>query len=139
MEVFLDTNILVDVFLRPQAGIASRRVIEWCKVPGSRAWISWPTVATLAYLLEQSGRTRLEIETRMRLLSKWVEITAATSSILDRAIEFAMKDFEDALQVAFAEASGADVIVTRNVIDFGGSPVAVLSPEQFLAHHAPTP
>ena len=63
MEVFPDTNVLADIFLRPTLAPASRCVIEWCKIPGRRAWISWPTVATLAYLFGEAGRTPAEITT----------------------------------------------------------------------------
>ena len=30
MEVFLDTNVLADIFLRPTLAPASHRVVEWC-------------------------------------------------------------------------------------------------------------
>jgi hypothetical protein len=36
------------------------------------------------------------------------------------------------MQVAVAEAVAADIIVTRNLRDFSRSPVAAISPEDFL-------
>jgi hypothetical protein len=36
------------------------------------------------------------------------------------------------MQVVVAEAVAADIIVTRNLRDFSGSPVAAISPEEFL-------
>ena len=44
----------------------------------------------------------------------------------------AAKDFEDALQVAAAEACGADVIATRNVRDYAKSPVRAATPKALL-------
>jgi hypothetical protein len=41
-------------------------------------------------------------------------------------------DFEDAVVCAVAEAYGCDGIVTRNLVDFGESPVRSMSPEEFL-------
>lgn len=43
-----------------------------------------------------------------------------------------MADFEDAVQVAAAQAAGIDAIVTRNGGDFAGTPLTVLTPAQFL-------
>ena len=44
-----------------------------------------------------------------------------------------MADFEDAVVVATAESSRCSVILSRNVADFKGAPVPVLTPEEFLA------
>lgn len=44
-----------------------------------------------------------------------------------------LADFEDALQVGCAVAGRADVVVTRNLADFAGSSVPVMTPESFLA------
>ncbi|WP_075089372.1 PIN domain-containing protein [Verrucomicrobium spinosum] len=51
---------------------------------------------------------------------------------LERAFALGMGDFEDAMQVATAEAAEAQVIVTRNLADFAASPVRVVSPEAFV-------
>ena len=107
MEVLLDTNVLADIFLRPKLAPASHRVVEWCKIPGRRAWISWPTVATLAYLFEEAGRTPAEITTRMRLLRSWTEIASAGTALFDSALALNMADFEDAIQAAHTESCGA--------------------------------
>jgi len=43
-----------------------------------------------------------------------------------------MKDFEDAVQIASALASGLDFIVTRDVKDFVNSSIRVMSPAEFV-------
>lgn len=45
-------------------------------------------------------------------------------------------DFEDALQIAAAIAGGADVFVTRNISDFSGCSIPVMTPEAFLVGYA---
>jgi predicted nucleic acid-binding protein len=42
------------------------------------------------------------------------------------------EDFEDAVVAAAAESSGCDAIVTRNVRDFRATPVAAVTPEEYL-------
>lgn len=44
-----------------------------------------------------------------------------------------MKDFEDAVQVFSAKASGVKLIVTRNTKDFNYSPIKAVTPEDFLS------
>jgi hypothetical protein len=48
------------------------------------------------------------------------------------------RDFEDAVVAGAAERGACDCIVTRNVADsFLGSPVRILTPEEFLGVLAP--
>ena len=42
-------------------------------------------------------------------------------------------DFEDALHVVCAVAAAAAIIVSRNVADFAGASIPVMTPEIFLA------
>ena len=44
-----------------------------------------------------------------------------------------MTDFEDALQVAAAQACDARYIVTRNVRDFADSPIRAIGPREALS------
>ena len=44
-----------------------------------------------------------------------------------------MMDFEDAMQVAAARASGARLIVTRNLRDYERSPIPAANAETVLA------
>ncbi|MFM6021482.1 MAG: PIN domain-containing protein, partial [Dolichospermum sp.] len=49
-----------------------------------------------------------------------------------QALQSPIKDFEDAVTSAAAIAAGVEIIVTRNKVDFVGSLVPALSPEEFL-------
>lgn len=46
------------------------------------------------------------------------------------ALDINMSDFEDALQVVFAQSVNADYIVTRNKKDFITSTVHAIAPEE---------
>jgi len=49
-----------------------------------------------------------------------------------RARSLQFDDFEDAVVSSAAEAVACDFVVTRNVADFGASPVPAVTPEEFL-------
>lgn len=136
MQVFIDTNIVADVFLHRPGWEVSQATIEWCLPPGRCAWLSWPAVATLAYLLEARGYGPRDIEAKMEVVLGWCSIVGAPEETLRTAIDFHFDDFEDAMQAAFAESCGAEVIITRNITDFAASPVPAMTPEDFLARHA---
>lgn len=62
-----------------------------------------------------------------------------TAAVIDAALKSAMLDFEDAVTSIAAEASGAEVIVTRNASDFLRARVPTLSPGEFLDEKEDSP
>ena len=60
------------------------------------------------------------------------EVAPVGRTELIRAQSLAWADFEDAVVAAAAETLGCEVIVTRNIRDFAGSPVAVDTPEESM-------
>jgi hypothetical protein len=55
---------------------------------------------------------------------------------LRQAARLEMKDFEDAMQVAAADACGAEVIATRKIRDYAKAPIRVATPRALVAELA---
>jgi predicted nucleic acid-binding protein len=136
VNIFFDTNILVDVFEARPGSKTSLQSIEWCLPAGRSAWIAWHSVALLAFRLERQGDNPSQIRARMLALTRWFEVVPAGTEEVIRAVKLALDDFEDSLQAAAAEACLADVIVTRNTKDFTGIAISVMTPEDFLLNYA---
>ena len=135
MRVFLDTNIVLDVLLnRPGLVTDSEAVILRCEVAGDAMFMAWHGVATAYYLIRR-GRTEAEAMAELDRLLAWVRVAEATDANLRRARTLGFGDFEDALQVVSAEACAADVLVTRNVVDFARGRVPVMTPAQFVVQY----
>lgn len=135
MRVFLDANILLDVALkRPGLHDASEAVLQKCADNGWELWISWHTAANVYYILasrnKQQALAKAFLSDLVRLVG--VKVSATGTVHLERAFALGMGDFEDAMQVAAAEAAEAQIIVTRNLADFAASPVRAVSPEVFV-------
>lgn len=84
-------------------------------------------LSNCAYLLKDGGRAFLE-----RLL-QIVEVAPVATIDARRALEFPMSDIEDAFQAAAALAWKADVISTRNLVDYKRSPVKAIHPKALVA------
>lgn len=69
----------------------------------------------------------------MRRLLSSMGVASLDGEVLQRALALPIADFEDACQVAAADRAGVEAIVTRNVSDFQGSPVPLLTPVQLVA------
>lgn len=126
MRALLDTDLLLDVALaREPHAHDSASVLRWAESGGTAA-VAWHSLSNCAYLLKGGGRPFLK-----RLL-RLVEVAPVATADARRALELPMADLEDAFQAAAALAWRADLIVTRNLIDYRRSPIRACSPAAFL-------
>ena len=131
MRVFLDTNVLLDVFLGRAGGPASARVIAACGEEWNQGFVAVHTLSNAFYLIEKH-RARGDAWECVRDVLAWASVAEINTADATRTQRMGMADFEDALQIAAAERCGADVIVTRNLTDFvGKTAVRVVVPEDF--------
>ena len=137
MRLLLDINILLDVAFQRPGEPATAQIIARCGRE-HEAWLAWHSVATLAYLIERQD-SAAQARDFVRGLLGWVDVAVTQRSDAQRALDWPMPDYEDALQAAAAVACGAQIIITRIVRDFKGSPVPAMTPEVFIQQHLPAP
>lgn len=132
MRVMYDLNVLLDVVQQREpyyraSAMAVSKAVEGMVV----AVFPCHGVTTIHYLVG-----RYAAKGRADDLLDWLlahfSIGVAGRAELSRARGMPMRDFEDAVVVAVAESTGCDVIVTRNVADFIGAPLRVMTPDEFL-------
>jgi len=131
--VFLDTNILLDVFGQTRShykdGMAVFSLVETNKITGGISAISFNNVF---YILNKADNA--ETARKALLIMRDLFFTVPLDDhIINMAIDSDFSDFEDAIQYFSAVRCDADCIVTRNKKDFKRSEVPVLSPEEFLS------
>ena len=141
-QYLLDLNVILDFFQdrMPHADHAERLFTE-ARAGRVSLWISGDAPSTLCYVLEKQARQRRESKPHLkaqdiirRLLDK-VSVAPVTKNILEQAISFGMKDYEDAIQAAAAVEAGLGTLVTRDASGYRDLPhdlLAVLSPLEAL-------
>jgi predicted nucleic acid-binding protein len=138
MRLLLDTNILLDVILSDRAGKhGSTLVLDLCESGSHHGMVAWQTLPTVSYY-HRKGHTNQETWDMLRDLLAFIDVPTVRKRDLLKAWNYSLTDFEDALQVACAEADQADYIITRNLRDFAFSPIPALTPEAFLAQFVET-
>ena len=90
---------------------------------------------TLYYVLAKPAAKPKAEQTVDWLLAHFA-VAVADKAVLLRARQLPMVDFEDAVVASLAQASQCDHVVTRNVPDFGGSPVPAITPTDFLSRRS---
>jgi predicted nucleic acid-binding protein len=128
--IVIDSDVLLDVLLgrEPHADASSALLLrmEQGVEPVS---IAWHTVANVYYVGRGASADALSFIVD---LVEWVDIAPTDANSVRYAASLEMTDFEDALQVAAARACDAQVIVTRNLRDYEGSPIRAVSPREAL-------
>jgi predicted nucleic acid-binding protein len=133
MRVLLDLNVVLDVVQnRVPHYRDSAAVLSLARLGKFETLLPSHAITTLSYILTKAAGKPKANETIDWVLSHF-EIAVADKAVFRRARQLIMSDFEDAVVASLAEAGHCDHVVTRNVPDFKGSPVAALTPTQFLA------
>lgn len=138
MRVMLDANVLLDCLVLEASGVprpgkaASDRLLTLCDQGFHEGLVAWHTLPILAYY---HGRQHAASDTAAMLdaLMIMLQVPAVGQTDAAQWRQHGIADFEDALQMACAVAGRADVFVTRNITDFAGAHLPVMTPEQFLA------
>jgi len=133
MKIFIDTNVVIDVIARREPFLAnSQAIMNLCESGKAEGVVSTLTLCTVAYVLRKNvapGTMRKKLRDFRNVL-KPIDLSV---SILDRAIDSPISDFEDAVQFFTAAYCDADYIITRNVKHFPQDNIPVLTPTAFLA------
>jgi predicted nucleic acid-binding protein len=133
MRLFLDINVLLDIFLNREQHVEySSRVFQLVELKQHQGFVSAISYPTLHYILSKqisSSRSK-EILIKIRTI---LQIAPVDKKVIDLALNSDFSDFEDGVQYYSAVMIDADNIIIRNKIDFSSIDlIPVLTPEEFL-------
>ena len=132
MKLLLDTNVLLDYYLRrePYFGIVKDLFIAKM-FDDVQLWGSSKSYTDIFYIAKKYVDAH---ELQQAFLSSFEEIDLCSIEAEDikRAAELSWPDFEDCLISAAAEKIKADAIVTRDVDGFKASAIPAMTPAQVM-------
>ncbi len=129
-RLFLDTNFVIDYFVREDFQGDSEKLITIEKRARTQFFISYLTIANFAYIMRKMQAE--ELKTLIRQICKSFIVISNTEAQIQKALELSSKDFEDTLQYQAALDAGCDCIITRNEKDFSFSSIPVMSAASYL-------
>ncbi|HPC93706.1 MAG TPA: PIN domain-containing protein [Sedimentisphaerales bacterium] len=135
MNVFVDTNVLLDVLARREPFYAHSvgvwTLAEQGRVKGFISAISFNNI----YYVTRKLRTRQAARRMMAFLRDTFEPVPLDKQILDQAIDADFEDLEDAIQYFSAVRAKSDCIISRDANVFPKPDLPVLTPAEFLSAH----
>lgn len=132
-RIFLDTNILLDVFLARDPFCQPAQVV-WSLAEKREiaAAISTLSVSNVFFIIKKisSGEKAYEAIATLTEIFELIEVGAQTVS---RALQARFPDFEDAIQYYSALKFRAKAILSRDPSGFRDNKIAVMSCSEYLA------
>jgi len=132
VTILIDTDVLVDVALdRLPFAAAAGALLDALERRPNSGFVAWHTVSNFYYLVAAARGRKASLDFLLDL-TRFVRVAPATTQAMRYAATLPMGDFEDAMQVAAAEACAADAIATRNTRDYKASPIRAARPEMLV-------
>jgi hypothetical protein len=140
MRLLLDANVLLDCLILEQSGEprqgrdASEAILDLCDQGVHDGLVAWHTLPIIAHY-HRKQHSAADTATMINDLLALLQVPTVGHADARDWQSHQIADFEDALQVSSALAGKADVLLTRNVADFSGASIPVMTPEDFLRLH----
>ena len=132
MNVLVDTDVLIDLALdRSPHSKPAGLLLDLLQKRRAEGFLAWHSASNFYYLVAPK-RGKADSRAFLLDLAQFMEIAPTTTDSLRQAGRLELRDFEDAMQVAAAIACGAEVIATRNLRDYGGSPIKPVRPMELI-------
>jgi predicted nucleic acid-binding protein len=132
-KLFIDTNVVIDLLSqREPYFLEAATLFSLAEKKQIIITVSSLTIVNNSYTLlrQMDSRKAKMILRKLRLI---VGILPLNDKVIDLALnDDTMPDFEDALQYFTALTNEQDIIITRNLKDFKGSKLPVMTANQFL-------
>ena len=133
MRVLVDADVVLDVLAEREPWAEhSARTLALVERGDLEGFLAAHSVTTLHYLLRKH-RDEGTPRRKVRLLLRLLRVVPVDEDRLLQALDLPLPDFEDAVQAACAGKAKVDALVTRNVDDYAGLGLDVLSPVELLA------
>ena len=130
--ILIDTDVLIDVALdRQPFSDPAAELLDRLQTGPKRAFVAWHTLSNFYYLVAPA-RSGSDARAFIAELVRFVAVADCGTDAITYAAGLEMADFEDAMQVSAARASGARFVVTRNARDFKRSPIPAITPVEAL-------
>ncbi|MDO4507002.1 MAG: PIN domain-containing protein [Spirochaetales bacterium] len=135
MNLLIDTNVLLDVFLqRKPFENHSKRIFKMCVTKKCSGIIAAHSYTNMFYILRKHFEQK-DLRKLLLNLSEVFEISCIDKQKIVSSLQRTdFIDFEDCLQEECALEMNGDYIITRNTEDFKNSRIPAVTPEEFLKY-----
>jgi len=135
-KIVIDINILMDFLFKREGHEKVAELFRICSNGGITGFVCAHEITTLYYFLNKAIKDKRKIKKAISGIMKRFTVIEIGKELLEKALDSAIDDFEDAVIEVSSNKNGAKYIITRNIRDFKKSIVYAITPEEFIAFHS---
>jgi len=132
MKVLIDTNVILDVLLNRASFVQDAIAVLELTCGNIQAYVSASAITDIYYIAYKELRDKIRVKNLIKTILQIITVAGISDKEIMSAIDSDWADFEDSLQNAVAESHDCSMIITRNISDFNGSNLQIISPKNFL-------
>ncbi len=130
MNIYLDTNVLLDMFLDRDNG-TSKKLFKELIENKENIYINDISIINTHYIISKYSTKESAIKA-VKYLQANSLLISVDNYIIEKAILSCFSDFEDAVQYYCAKQIDANMIITQNIKDFINSDIIVKNSKEYL-------
>ncbi len=132
IKVFLDTDVILDLFLNREPFLTDVRMVFQLARTGELALFTSITSFTNSYYILSKIIPNVKAKEKLIFLEKRIVLLGTGQKIIKQALYSKFKDFEDAVQHYTALENKMELLLTRNIKDYKNAIIPVATPDRFL-------
>jgi predicted nucleic acid-binding protein len=131
-KLFIDTDIILDIVLKRDPFFPdSQKVLSLVERNYFSGFTSSLVIANCYYIISSNTEEKTALKTISKLRSI-LNVLPFTDKETGESLNSAIEDFEDGIQYFVALNNGINNLITRNISDYKGLDINVLTPTDFL-------
>ncbi|MEI8116435.1 MAG: PIN domain-containing protein [Flavobacteriia bacterium] len=131
-RLFLDTNVILDLLAHRDPHFDSIARLATLADQKKLALVSSPLSFTTVDFILNKYESEDSVRAKLRKFKIICEVGEVNEETIEKGLNSAFKDFEDAVQYYSALQANCSVIITRNAKDFKHSSIPVMTAEEYL-------
>ena len=129
-RLFLDTNFILDYFIREDFKGDCEKLLANGSERGYKFCVSYLSIANFAFIMRKESKELLL--SLIKRICEIFEVIPNNKNQIEISLSIEAKDYEDVLQYASAIEGNCDYIITRNEKDFSFSKIPVFSTIEYI-------
>jgi len=131
-KLFIDSDIILDIVLKREPFFSdSQRMLILIERNYFSGFTSSLIIANCYYIISSNRDKKTALKTISKIRSI-LNILPFTDKEIGESLNSSIKDFEDGVQYFIALNNGINNLITRNISDYRGLDINILTPKDFL-------